>query len=556
MIKRQEIYIKLKNFKKRTVLLISTITIMAALIAFLVYLSGGTRYSYPHLIYLPILITAYFYKVKGGIISAILSGLFLGPLMPLNTDLMLMQSQPNWIFRISLLSIVGALAGSLFSLLDNQLEKVNEIAYYNQETGLANQVKMKEDLEAKIKEGKDFHLIIISVDNFLDIYKLIGFMNFSNYINKLVDHIKNFKHLKNSIYHINENKYGLIVEKNKIDDIAIFLKDFVGYLEQAVDFKQVSIFNDITLGISTYPEQSQIADELINQCFLALEKANNKKIHYWLYNKSKPNIKVPANNIELLAQVKDSITKNHFELFYQPKINLKNNEIEAFEALIRWHHPEKGFMPPAEFVSVVEKSSLIESLTNWVIRSAADDLNIFKENTLANNFNLAVNISARNLQQPDFTENLTEILNNKGIDPHNFSLEITETELMIDIKENIKKLKKLKDIGIKIYLDDFGKGYSSLRYLKELPVDFIKIDRYFIKSIDIEKSAENIIYSIINMAHALDLKVVAEGVETKNQLDFLKKINCDYAQGYYFARPDNKKNVINWVKENDSYILN
>lgn len=127
---------------------------------------------------------------------------------------------------------------------------------------------------------------------------------------------------------------------------------------------------------------------------------------------------------------------------------------------------------------------------------------------------------------------------------------------MIDIKENIKKLKQLKEIGIKIYLDDFGKGYSSLRYLKELPVDFIKIDRYFIKSIDIEKSVENIIYSIINMAHALDLKVVAEGIETKNQLDFLKKINCDYAQGYYFARPDNRKNVINWVKENDSYILN
>lgn len=556
MIKRQEIYTKMKNFQKRTVLLISTITVIAVLITLLVYLSGGTRFSYPHLIYLPILISAYFYKVKGGVISAIIGGLSLGPLMPLNTEQMLMQSSPNWLFRILLLSIVGALAGSLFSLLDNQLEKVNKIAYYHQETGLANQIKMKEDLEAKIKKDRDFYLIIISINNFLDIYKLIGFMSFSKYINKLVEHIKNFKHIQNNIYYINENKYGLMIEKDKVDDVYIFLNDFVNYLEQAVDFNQVSIFNEITLGLSTYPEQSQIADELINQCFLSLEKAADKKVHYWIYKKSMNSIEYSYNNIELLAQVKDSISKNYFELFYQPKINLENNNVEAFEALIRWHHPEKGFMSPGEFVSIVEKSSLIESLTNWVIKSAAADLNVFKEKTSTNNFNLAVNISARNLQQPDFTDHLIEILNDKGINPHNFSVEITETELMIDIKENIKKLKKLQQKGIKIYLDDFGKGYSSLKYLKELPIDFIKIDRYFIKSIGVEKAAENIIYSIIKMAHALDLEVVAEGVETKSQLNFLKKLDCDYAQGYYFAKPDSRENIINWVKKNDSYILN
>ena len=127
---------------------------------------------------------------------------------------------------------------------------------------------------------------------------------------------------------------------------------------------------------------------------------------------------------------------------------------------------------------------------------------------------------------------------------------------MMEIEENIKKLQRLKDIGIRIYLDDFGKGYSSLKYLKELPVDYIKIDRYFIKDIGEDPSAENIIHSIINMSQALNIEVVAEGVEKKAQLDFLKNLKCDYAQGYYFARPDSKENIIDWIDNNNSYFLN
>ena len=333
------------------------------------------------------------------------------------------------------------------------------------------------------------------------------------------------------------------------------MKEFVIYLEQAIDFKHVSIFNEITLGISTSPEQSQIADELINQSFLALEKAAEKRINYWIYEEQEKDLEYSDSNIEILAQVKNSITEDNFELYYQPKINLRTNEIEAFEALIRWHHPEKGFLTPDRFISIVEQSSLIESLTNWVIKEAAADLNIYKEKIKASQINLAINISARNLQQPEFTDNLIKVLRQEGVDPCQLRLEITETELMLDIKENIKKLKRLKDHGIQIYLDDFGKGYSSLKYLKELPVDFIKIDGYFIRSISIEESAENIIYSIINMAHALDLKVVAEGVENQIQLDFLNDLGCDFAQGYYFARPGSKEKIIHWIKNNNYYIL-
>lgn len=279
-------------------------------------------------------------------------------------------------------------------------------------------------------------------------------------------------------------------------------------------------------------------------------------MHYWIYQDAEIDIENSNNNIELLAQVKNSIKKGHFELYYQPKINLSNNQIEVFEALIRWNHPQRGFISPVDFIPIVEQSSLIEPLTDWVVKQALTDINQFNQNNTAENYSIAVNISTRNLQHPNFTENLIECLDQYGVDPQRLSLEITETELMMEIEENIKKLQRLKDKGIKIYLDDFGKGYSSLKYLKELPVDYIKIDRYFIKSIGEDTSAENILHSMINMSHALNLEVVAEGIETKAQLDFLKDLKCDYAQGYYFAHPESKENIIKWLDNNKIYFLN
>lgn len=552
-IKRQKTYQKLKLYEKKTLFLISAILSLLILVTLVVYFTGGTRFSYAHLIYLPIILAAYFYKIKGGVIAAFSGGLFLGPYMPINTQTMIMQGLENWRFRMALLVTVGAFAGYLFSLLESQLDKVNKIAYYDPETGLPNKVRLKEKLETEIAAENDFYLIILSINNFIDIYKMIGFMNFSDYIKKLLKYIRDFKGINNKIYHINENKYGIIAKKEDKNQLRLYLKQFVEYMDQAVKFNQVSIFNEVNLGISSYPEQSQIADELIDQSFIALEKAETKKLQIWFYQQADGDYK--NNNIELLADLNQSIINNDFELYYQPKINLNTNRVETFEALIRWNHPKKGFISPGEFIPIVEKSSLIEPLTEWVIKRALSDINKFNQNEETDKYSIAVNISARNLQHPNFAESLIRDLEKFKIDPERLSLEITETDLILEIEENIKKLKRLKEKGIKIYLDDFGKGYSSLRYLKELPVDYLKIDRYFIKNIGQDEATENIIYSIINMAHALDLKVVAEGVETKEQLDFLRTLNCNYAQGYYFARPDTKENILKWLIKEKEFIL-
>jgi EAL domain-containing protein (putative c-di-GMP-specific phosphodiesterase class I)/GGDEF domain-containing protein len=554
-------------FEDKKILLNILLLLLAILIGIIVYFTGGTKYSYPHLIYIPIILSAYFYKIKGGLIAAIIGGLLLGPYMPINTDTMVMQGTENWFFRMLMLVIVGSFAGYLFSLLESQLRKVNKIAYYDPETGLPNKLKLKEDLEAQIYAEENFHLLILSINNFIDIYKLIGFMNFSEYVKSLLVYIKKFKKVEKNIYLINENKYGIIVKDAEIKNIKSYIKEFINYLDQAVEFNQISIFNDITLGVTNYPKESQIADELIDQAFISLEKAEEKKLQYWIYEQE--NNDLNDNNIELLADINKSIKNDDFILYYQPKVNLKNKKIETFEALIRWQHPLKGFISPGNFIPMVEKSSLIDSLTEWVISRALRDINqlngvkgsseflngLVDAETGQKYYNIAVNISARNLQHPEFADSLISNLDKYNINPDRFSIEITETDLILEIEENIKKLQKLKNKGIKIYLDDFGKGYSSLKYLKELPVDYLKIDRYFIKNIGQEDASEDIIRSIIDMAHALNLKVVGEGVETKEQLDFLISLNCDYAQGYYFARPDTKENIIKKLAEENKYDL-
>ncbi|SFM09676.1 bifunctional diguanylate cyclase/phosphodiesterase [Halanaerobium salsuginis] len=547
MIKQISIYLKLKRLSENKFLSFLIILFLLSLISYLVYKTGGTQYSYIHLIYLPIIFTAYLYKIRGGLVSALLAGLLLGPLMPLNTAAMLSQQNSNWIFRTLFLILIGIFSGCLFSLIEQQLGLLNKLAYFNSEISLPTKIKFKQIVEERISGQKDFYLLILSINNFFDIYKLIGFMNSTKYISQFLQNVQKFIGHNSLIYYISEDKYGIVLPKNKYLNVKIFLNRLAKYLEKPIEFKGLSIFNDISFGLSSYPENSSIFAELIDQALVALKNANDLKKQYYFYKNSA--IESKNNKIELLAAVKKSIDNNSFELYYQPKINLYTRKVETFEALIRWNHPEKGLISPAEFIPIVEQSSLIQPLTDWVLKTALADIAEFNQNFKFDFYNIAINISARNLQNPEFADSLISHLNSAKVAAKNLSLEITETDLMLEIESNIKKLKKLKENGIKIYLDDFGKGYSSLKYLKEIPIDYLKIDRYFILNIGKDKSVEEIISAIIKLAHSLNIEVVAEGVESEEQLLFLEKLACDYAQGFYFACPEKKEKVISWLQD-------
>lgn len=247
------------------------------------------------------------------------------------------------------------------------------------------------------------------------------------------------------------------------------------------------------------------------------------------------NLKGGVTMLDLETDLKNALKRDEFRLFYQPKVDLSSGKIVGVEALIRWEHPEKGVISPTEFIPVAEKNGLIISIGKWALRTACKQNKVW-QNAKLPPMVIAVNLSARQLYQCNLVEMVQEILDETQLAPEYLELEITES-MMMDVQHILPIVKKLKHIGVQLSLDDFGTGYSSLYYLKEFPIDKIKIDQSFVRTCVSDTKDATIVKTIIAMAHQLELTVIAEGVETKEQLTFLQQHLCNEAQGYLFSKP-------------------
>jgi EAL domain-containing protein (putative c-di-GMP-specific phosphodiesterase class I) len=244
----------------------------------------------------------------------------------------------------------------------------------------------------------------------------------------------------------------------------------------------------------------------------------------------------PSQRLQMESSLRGALDRGEFLLHYQPKADLVTGAISGFEALLRWQHPERGLIPPIEFIPVLEDTGAIISVGEWVLRSVCEQIKSWQAAGITPR-PVSVNVSARQFQRRDLDAVLARVIEETGVDPAFLQLELTESLLMKDAAEAARTLTGLKALGIRISVDDFGTGYSSLAYLKRFPLDELKIDRAFIRDIVTDPNDAAIALSIISLAHSLKLKVVAEGVETEEQLGFLRAHGCDEMQGYYFARP-------------------
>jgi EAL domain-containing protein (putative c-di-GMP-specific phosphodiesterase class I) len=290
----------------------------------------------------------------------------------------------------------------------------------------------------------------------------------------------------------------------------------------------------VTAGIALFPEDGKEAETLLRNAQAALQHAKAGGERYLFY---KPQMN--AASAELLSlenKLRQAVEDEQFVLHYQPKINLATRQISGFEALIRWNDPVSGLVPPDKFIPLLEETGLILEVGAWAIRKALADYHALYIRGLQPR-RIAVNVSAIQLRQPDFVDVVSQTIRHSRSTPHGLDLEITESLIMYDIEENITKLKAIHDMGVNIAIDDFGTGYSSLAYLGRLPVDMLKIDRSFITAMTEETESMAIVSTIISLAHSLNLKVIAEGVETEEQTRFLKLLKCDEMQGYLFSRP-------------------
>jgi diguanylate cyclase (GGDEF)-like protein/PAS domain S-box-containing protein len=291
----------------------------------------------------------------------------------------------------------------------------------------------------------------------------------------------------------------------------------------------------MSIGVSLYPDDGPDAETLIKNADTAMYQAKENGRQCYQYFKPAMNARaVERQSIE--AHLRRALERHEFTLHYQPKINFKTGAITGAEALIRWTHPVRGSVPPAQFIPVAEDCGLILPIGNWVLREACKQARIWSDAGLPVS-TMAVNVSAKEFRDPHYLARLLEVLSETGLDPHLLELELTESVLMKQGDSAAAILGTLRERGVQVAIDDFGTGYSSLSYLGTFPIDALKIDQSFVGKIVAASDEATIVTAVISMARSLNLRVVAEGVETLEQLTFLKAHDCDEAQGYYFSRP-------------------
>jgi EAL domain-containing protein (putative c-di-GMP-specific phosphodiesterase class I) len=303
-----------------------------------------------------------------------------------------------------------------------------------------------------------------------------------------------------------------------------------------------------SIGITLFPADGDNPEALVMNADTAMYRAKEQGRNTYQYFTREMNERALAR-VQMEAALRRAIDHKEFLLHYQPKVDLKSGLICGFEALLRWQHPEKGMVLPSEFVSVLEDAGLIVQVGEWVLQEVCLQIRAWQREGLAVR-PITVNLSARQFQQKDFEATVRHVLREAGVDPSLVQFELTESLLMSDPVGAARTLRGLKDSGVKISVDDFGTGYSSLAYLKRFPIDALKIDYSFIRDITTDPEDAMITLAIIGLAHSLRLKVVAEGVETQEQLELLAANGCDEIQGYRFSVPTTPQECGKMIREN------
>lgn len=332
---------------------------------------------------------------------------------------------------------------------------------------------------------------------------------------------------------------GLIIAVPEVENLLQIKESVEEVLSKIKSNLQVEgkhISCTFSAGISTYPNDSIDVEELIRNAELAMCKAKNQgKSKCVIFDKEI--LGIIKRNVEIERCLRAGIINNEVYMVFQPKVLHKSGKIHGFEALVRWNSKELGFVSPAEFISVAEDTGIINDLGNFILNETFKKCKELSLET-TDKFNIAINISEVQLRDENFISYVSGLLKKYELSPKYIEFEITEGVIMKSVARNIDILLELKELGFSIALDDFGTGYSSLNYLRRLPIDVLKIDKSFIDGIGMDEKGEKIAESIIELAHNLDLLVVAEGVETKEQLIYLDTMNCDIIQGYYYSKPE------------------
>ena len=511
---------------------ILSILILITSVTYLVYITGGTKHPYTHLMYVPIIIASFFWGLRGGTFFALVGGFAVGPYMPQDVKLGAMQNASDCLYRTVFYIIVSLVVSVLMFRIKEINKGIQKSSDINPVSGMPNINKFLKDIDNIIlnKTFDSFTILGFEYINMKQINRYVDYGIGRKSLQYLLDNaVENFKEFE--IYSIENDEFVIILPKIDVNTALEKGKVFIEKFNHITYFNGVPVNFELNCGIVNFPQHGNDSITILRKIGRAMdqvESSNNPTVIYEdrLAEKS-------IENYNMLVSFNEALREDKLTLYYQPKIDLRNNKVIGVEALLRWKELNNKNVSISKLISIVEDAGFITELTKWVIKISVNQLKEWCDMGL--DISVSVNLSSKDLDDRTIIDYTKEIIEKCGVDPTYFEYELTERTLIENDEKGVGLLNELRDMGIKISIDDYGIGYNSLMNMVNLPFECIKIDKYFIDNF-VNYQGVKLVEDIVRLIHNLGKEVCAEGVETKEQLNILTEMGCDYVQGYYFSK--------------------
>ena len=419
-------------------------------------------------------------------------------------------------------------------------QSIRHMAHHDALTGLPNRALFRDRLTHAMAQADRYHQILavlfLDLDRFKAINDTLGHNVGDELLKLTAERLRSCIRDCDTVARLGGDEFTIIVDDIvEIQDAAVVAQKILDTISQPFNLHGHEVFISVSIGLTLYPNDDENADNLLRNADSAMYRAKEYGRNNFQFYVADMNVKA-RERLMLESQLRRALDRNEFTLYYQPRVNLFSGRVIGAEALLRWRHPDMGLVPPAQFIPILEDTGMIIPVGEWVLHQASQQNRIWQDLGLPR-IRMAVNLSVRQFVQKELAGSILAILERVGLSPEYLELEITEDLLLEHNQTNIITLTKLRNQGIHISIDDFGTGYSSLSYLKRLPIDTLKIDQSFLRDIENDPDNKAITSAIIAMAGSLHLNVLAEGVETEEQLAFLRAQGCNEIQGFSFSQP-------------------
>jgi diguanylate cyclase (GGDEF)-like protein/PAS domain S-box-containing protein len=438
-----------------------------------------------------------------------------------------------------------------------QEDKLTYLTHYDALTGLPNRRLLADRLDQRLKEAQEeesssFALLCLGLDRFKTINESLGNRLGDLLLQQTAQRLQGCLPKDATISRSSGDEFLILLQNIKNTRATAYIAHkIIHELERPFELGETETYISASVGITLSPHDGYTTDQLLSNADIALHRAKQaggQNYHFFTDELTKEAV----NRFQMENQLRQALLHKEFYLEYQPRISLVDGRVRGVEALIRWQKPDGTRVSPAEFIPQLEEMGLITSVGEWVLHTACIQTRIWQQAGLPE-FKVSVNLSAKQFMQKDLCQIVDKCLNHADLDAGSLELEVTESLMIEDLDTSVRMLQRLKDMGISIAIDDFGAGYSSLGYLKHLPVNTLKIDKGFIDDLATDVADAAIVQAVISMAHRMGLEVTAEGVEEPDQLDLLVSLGCEEVQGFYLARPMLAERLEEWLLEPKAY---